>query len=176
MVYSIVTAFLRLVTKVFFRQIEVVGQHHIPQDQPVIFVGNHPNSLLDPVMIITNGTRRISFAAKDTLFQYLPLRIIFSALGAVPIRRKQDHQNTNKLDNTTAFDALFEVLKKNGCMGIFPEGISHNESQLAPFKTGPARLALGSANETTEPVYIVPCGLFYSNPGRFRSSTMPANG
>ena len=108
MIYAIVTAFLRLVTKVFFRQIEVVGQHHIPQDQPVIFVGNHPNSLLDPVMIITNGTRRISFAAKDTLFQYLPLRIIFSALGAVPIRRKQDHQNANKLDNTTAFDALFE--------------------------------------------------------------------
>ena len=174
MIYGIVTAFLKLVTKVFFRQIEVVGQHHIPKDQPLIFVGNHPNSLLDPVMIITNGGRRISFAAKDTLFQYLPLRMIFAALGAVPIRRKQDHKNTKQIDNATAFDALFEVLRNNGCMGIFPEGISHISSELAPLKTGAARIALGAFKqlEPGQVIHIIPCGLTYKSRRRMRTSAL----
>ena len=163
--------FLRLVTRVF-STIEVVGQHHIPQDQPIIFVGNHPNSLLDPVMIITNGGRRIAFAAKDTLFQYWPLRILFSALGAVPIRRKQDHQDS-KLDNSHAFEALFDVLKHNGCMGIFPEGISHISAELAS-KTGAARIALGSNKQLVpgQAVHIIPCGLTYKSRRRMRTSVL----
>ena len=124
-------------------------------------------------MIITNGGRRIAFAAKDTLFQYWPLRILFSALGAVPIRRKQDHQDS-KLDNSHAFEALFDVLKHNGCMGIFPEGISHISAELAPLKTGAARIALGSNKQLVpgQAVHIIPCGLTYKSRRRMRTSVL----
>jgi glycerol-3-phosphate O-acyltransferase / dihydroxyacetone phosphate acyltransferase len=174
MIYTLVTGFLRLVTMIFFRQIEVSGHHHIPPDQPVIFVGNHPNSLLDPVMIIAHATRRISFAAKDTLFEYFPLRLIFTALGAVPIRRKQDHQNKTALDNSSAFDALYQVLQKNGCMGIFPEGISHISSELAPLKTGAARIALGVYKNLApgQSLTIIPSGLTYKSRRRMRTSAL----
>ena len=97
----------------------------------------------------------------------------FSALGAVPIRRKQDHQDS-KLDNSHAFEALFDVLKHNGCMGIFPEGISHISAELAPLKTGAARIALGSNKQLVpgQAVHIIPCGLTYKSRRRMRTSVL----
>ena len=68
LVYSLLVSFLRLVTRFFFRTIEVVGRDHIPQAGPVIFVGNHPNSLVDPVMITTTCGRPVHLAAREGLF------------------------------------------------------------------------------------------------------------
>jgi len=39
-VYRILTWFLRVVTRVFFRQIEVVAADHIPTTGGVLFVGS----------------------------------------------------------------------------------------------------------------------------------------
>ena len=144
--YRLLVSFLRLVTQVFFRTIEVVGTEHIPEEGPVIFTGNHPNSLIDPVLITTTCGRNVRFAAKDVLFQSRGLRFFLHTLGAVPIRRRMDHQGQASLDNTAAFDALFAVLKVGGAFGIFPEGISHARSELAPLKTGAARIALGASS------------------------------
>ena len=91
LVYRVLVAFLRLVTRVFFRTVEVVGQDHVPKAGPVIFVGNHPNSLVDPVVLSTTCGRRVRFAARDGLFASPFLRPILWALGSVPIKRRQDH-------------------------------------------------------------------------------------
>ena len=168
--YALIVAFLRLVTRIFFRTVEVVGTEHVPAGGPVIFVGNHPNSLIDPVMILTTCGRRVSFAAKDTLFASPFLRPFLAATGAVPIKRKMDHA-AGPLDNTAAFDALFAVLEQGGAFGIFPEGISHTSSELAPLKTGAARIALGAA-EKGIPVRIVPSGLIYKKRERMRGRVL----
>jgi len=170
LVYDVLVAFLRFVTRVFFRTVEVGGLEHVPEEGPVIFVGNHPNSLLDPVLITTSCGRRVSFAAKDTLFESKALLPLLKAMGAIPIKRRQDHQG-GALDNTEAFRALFAVLKRGGVFGIFPEGISHARSELAPLKTGAARIALGALREGI-PVVIVPCGLTYMRRTRLRSRVL----
>ena len=79
MAYRILAWFLRMVTRVFFRQVEVVGLENIPAG-PVIFAGNHPNSLIDPILIITTCRRKVHFAAKDTLFKGRILQLCFSQL------------------------------------------------------------------------------------------------
>ncbi len=168
--YSAIVRLLRLTTRVFFRTVEVVGAENIPADGPVVFVGNHPNSLMDPALIITSCERQVSFAAKDVLFRSRFLRPILQGLGAVPIRRRMDHGG-GALDNSAAFEALFEVLREGGAFGIFPEGISHTRSELAPLKTGAARIALGAAREGI-PVKIVPCGLTYVHRTRARSRVL----
>jgi glycerol-3-phosphate O-acyltransferase / dihydroxyacetone phosphate acyltransferase len=173
--YRILQWLLRLMSKVFFRHIEVVGLENIPSDGAVIFAGNHPNSLIDPVLIITTCGKKVHFAAKDTLFKSWLMRRFLRGLGAVPVARKDDHGGGTggKVDNEAAFTAMFEVLGKGGAIGIFPEGLSHDESQLARLKTGAARLALGAAVRTpATPVYIVPCGLVFINPKRFRSRVL----
>ncbi|MEZ4466262.1 MAG: lysophospholipid acyltransferase family protein [bacterium] len=171
-IYRLLQAFLRFATAIFFRRIEVVGGEHIPEDGPVIFCGNHPNSLLDPALITAWGGRIVHFAAKDVLFRSRVLRVFLGAAGAVPIRRARDHQGES-LDNTEAFEQLFAVLAKGRAMGIFPEGISHDASQLARLKTGAARIALGAARAHPEARFaLVPCGLHYVHRRRFRSSVL----
>jgi 1-acyl-sn-glycerol-3-phosphate acyltransferase len=163
--YRILAWFLRVVTRVFFRQIEVAGLEHVPRTGPVLFAGNHPNSLIDPILIITTCGRKVHFAAKDTLFKGRLMRAVLRGLGAVPIKRRDDH---GAVDNDAAFSAMFAVLREGSAIGIFPEGLSHDESQLARLKTGAARLALGA----NVPVQIVPCGLTFIHPKRFRSRVL----
>lgn len=183
MAYRILAWFLRMVTRVFFRQIEVVGLENVPAG-PVIFAGNHPNSLIDPILIITTCRRKVHFAAKDTLFKGRLMRAVLRGLGAVPLARKveadgkigdavgpaRDAAEMAKL-NDAAFEAMFAVLADGGTIGIFPEGISHDESQLAKLKTGAARLALGGAKRSG-PIAVVPCGLTFIHPKRFRSRVL----
>ncbi len=171
--YVCLRTILRIASRVFFREVQVVGHEHVaPEGQrAVMFAGNHPNSLLDPVLILTTTDRVVHFAAKDVLFHSALLRPILHALGAVPVARKADH-GAGSLDNAQAFTAMSTVLAGGGAMGIFPEGLSHDEAQLQRLKTGAARIALDVAHRFDQPVDIVPCGLSYLNPKRFRSRVL----
>lgn len=167
--YRLLRMLLRAALGVFFRRVEVVGRERVPADGPVVFCGNHPNSLLDPVVVIGTCGRVVSFAAKDVLFRSRLLRFFLVNMHAVPIRRKQDHGGN--VDNEATFEALFDVLGRGGAMGIFPEGLSHDDAHLARLKTGAARIALGAARRGAA-VRVVPCGLHYAHRKRFRSSAL----
>ncbi|MSP93158.1 MAG: hypothetical protein EXR79_15385 [Myxococcales bacterium] len=177
--YQALRQFLRFATGIFFRNIEVVGQENVAgEGRAVMFAGNHPNSLLDPVLIIATSSRMVRCAAKDVLFKSALLRPLLDAMGAVPVARKMDHAAKSGqadgavLDNQGAFDALANVLAGGGAMGIFPEGLSHDDSQLQKLKTGAARIALDVAHRLDQPVDIVPTALVYLNPKNFRSSVL----
>lgn len=178
---NVLIGFLKLVTRVFFRSVELSGRENVPVDGPVIFVGNHPNSLLDPVMVTTTCPRPVRFAAKDVLFKG-PLRPFLWLLGSVPVKRRQDavagaaedapvEGAPERVDNSAAFDELFAILAQGFAFGIFPEGISHTRPELAPLKTGAARIALGAAAKGI-PVQIVPVGLSYRRRDRMRSRVL----
>lgn len=171
MLYTFIQWLLRVGVRVFYRQIEVVGLEHVPPGG-VIFAGNHPNSLLDPILVIAFGGRRVSFAAKDTLFRSRLLRFFLDGLGAVPIARRADHSG-GALDNAGAFDRLLDVLGGGGAIGIFPEGLSHDDAQISQLKTGAARIALLTAERHPgRPLSIVPVGLTYVRRRRFRSRVL----
>jgi glycerol-3-phosphate O-acyltransferase/dihydroxyacetone phosphate acyltransferase len=182
--YRILAWFLRTVTRVFFRQVEVAGLEHVPATGPVLFAGNHPNSLIDPILIITTCGRKVHFAAKDSLFKGRIMRALLKGLGAVPVARKDERDGgqvatgperdakERSSTNDAAFASMFAVLAGGGTIGIFPEGLSHDESQLSKLKTGAARLALGGATNIQGRVTIVPCGLTFIHPKRFRSRVL----
>lgn len=55
------------------------------------------------------------------------------------IIRSMDSQGTKfkvapKVDQTQVYDAVFDKLSKQGCVGIFPEGGSHDRTELLPLK------------------------------------------
>jgi len=169
MLRPLIVAFFSLVSRVFFRRIEVTGVDEVP-DGAVIFVGNHPNSLLDPVLVVTTAGRPVSFAAKEPLFRVPVLGWIIKGGGGVPIRRRVDNEG-GAVDNASAFSALLDVLRAGGAMGIFPEGISHSGPELAPLKTGAARIAL-EAVDGGVPLHIVPVGLTYFARDRMRGRVL----
>ena len=179
--YDLLVAFLRVVTRIFFRSIEVSGLENVPREGAVVLVGNHPNSLLDPVLISTTCRRRVRFAAKEPLF-HGPLRPFLWIAGSVPVKRRQDQVEgaaedavvagaPARVDNNAAFDALTAVLRDGEAFGIFPEGISHTRPELAPLKSGAARIVLSAASSGL-PVQIVPCGLSYRQRDRMRSRVL----
>jgi glycerol-3-phosphate O-acyltransferase/dihydroxyacetone phosphate acyltransferase len=172
--YRMLAFLLRLAVRAFFRRVEVVGLEHVPAEGqgPVIFCGNHPNSLLDPVLITVTCGRIVHFAAKDVLFQTAILRAMLTGMGAVPIKRRKDHGG-DSINNDDAFAALYDVLTAGRAMGIFPEGISHGDAHISKLKTGAARIALGAAKQQPGmTLTVVPCGLHYATRERFRSSVL----
>jgi 1-acyl-sn-glycerol-3-phosphate acyltransferase len=173
LVYRILQWLLRVATRVFYRRLDVVGLGNVPPEgQPVLFCGNHPNSLLDPILITAHCGRVVHFAAKDTLFDSRIVGALLRKMGAVPVKRRMDHPD-GPLDNESTFAALHQVLLEGRAVGIFPEGLSHLDSQLAPLKTGAARIALAVARKAPErPVLLVPSGLVYFTRHRFRSSVL----
>lgn len=74
------------------------------------------------------------------------------------------------VDQTQMYASVYECLARGGNLGIFPEGGSHDRTDLLPLKAGVVIMALGamSANPGLS-VRIVPVGLSYFHPHKFRS-------
>ena len=164
----LIISLIHAITNTFFRRIDVLGEENIPPDGPVIFAGNHPNALMDGWLLIARcGRWPVHFMANAKLWKYRLLGRMLNASGAVPVYRREEHDGD--VDNSSAFDKLYEVIEAGDCMGIFPEGVSHTESQLSKLKTGTARIALSVAARGKVSVTIIPCGLNYIHRHRFRS-------
>ncbi|KAH9211251.1 hypothetical protein DL95DRAFT_369817 [Leptodontidium sp. 2 PMI_412] len=72
------------------------------------------------------------------------------------------------VDQTQVYEAVFQRLRTGGCLGIFPEGGSHDRTELLPLKAGIAIMALGALAQGT-PLTIVPVGMNYFSAHKFRS-------
>ncbi|KZT26230.1 hypothetical protein NEOLEDRAFT_1197549 [Neolentinus lepideus HHB14362 ss-1] len=74
------------------------------------------------------------------------------------------------VDQHEMYRHVYQCLKEGRCIGIFPEGGSHDRTDLLPLKAGVSLMALGAmANDPACKVKIVPVGLSYFHPHRFRS-------
>ena len=171
MLYRALVRFLILVARTFYRRIEVVGLENVPARGAVIFAGNHPNALIDGLVLISQAGRTpVHFLGNAKLWRIPLLASLLDTLGAVPVLRREEHGPD--ADNRGAFERVYDVLARGGCVAIFPEGISHTDSQLAPLKTGTARMALHAAARRETDVTIVPFGLTYLDRHRFRSQVL----
>lgn len=74
------------------------------------------------------------------------------------------------IDQSELYASVFERLSNNLCVGIFPEGGSHDRAEMLPLKAGISIMALGYSSLYPDSVLkIVPCGLNYFNAHKFRS-------
>jgi len=160
------------ILRVFFRGVSVAGLEHVPRDTPVIFAPNHQNALVDPLFLLAFAPRRVAFLAKEPLFRLPVLGWLVRAAGAIPVYRRQD--NADMTRNREMFSRVQALLARGGAIALFPEGLSHSDAHLHPFKTGAARIALGATAVAPpeRPVRIVPAGLYYTASATFRSSAL----
>jgi len=139
-------------------------------DGPVMFVANHPNSLVDPALLFVVTARPVTFLAKAPLFDMPLMGTLLRGLGALPVYRRQDDP-TQMAKNEGTLDAAVAALTDARAITIFPEGKSHSEPGLADLKTGASRIAVRAARAGA-PVRIVPVGLSYADKHRFRSAVL----
>ncbi|KAF1793897.1 Phospholipid/glycerol acyltransferase [Phytophthora cactorum] len=73
-----------------------------------------------------------------------------------------------RVDQSVTFAKVYTHLKRGNCIGIFPEGGSHDRTDLLPLKAGVAIMALGVKDKYHINVPVVPVGLNYFRGHRFR--------
>jgi hypothetical protein len=138
----------RSIIRLYFREIERIGTPPPADTRGRVFVSNHHNALIDPVLVLTDTDCEISPIAKSTLWNVPGLRWVLDRAGAVPIVRKKDTPNKSAADNEATFDKIATHLAGGGNILIFPEGTSHSEPQLAPLRTGAARMLVAAEGRT----------------------------
>lgn len=164
--------FLKLLYKAglwfFFRKLEVRNANLIPDQGPLFVVSNHPNTFMDPIVVAAQLRQPVYFIAKSTVFGAGLQNWMLRQMHLIPIHRKEDNPEV-PVSNEEAFAASFKALEQKKTILIFPEGNSFNQRRLRKLKTGTARIALGAVAEAGLDVNILPVGLNYSAPTRFRS-------
>ena len=173
--YRLLVGFARLIVRMFFRSVEVVGVEHIPEDGGGILVSWHPNGIVDPGLILTHFPAQVVFGARDGLFRVPLFGTIIRMLGTVPIARAQDggSEEERRAANARAMDALAGAVAGGSYSCLFPEGDSHDRPNLLELKTGAARFYYRARQISTaaQPV-IIPVGLHYDHKRAFRSNAL----
>lgn len=195
----------RLVLLCFFKNIEITGSHKIPTTGPVVFVGNHANQFVDPLIILAYCPRIVGFLIAASSLKKAVVGWFARQVRSIPVQRAQDcarngvgritqvvengkvkiigikwrdqvkigeqlsvkmcqstptvlnvisdtelevkggfEKNVRdqpfkiypKLDQSQVYDTVWKTLIRGDCIGIFPEGGSHDRTELLPLKAG----------------------------------------
>ncbi len=174
MVYRFLKLIIGFGISLFYREIRVKNREALDHDGPKIILANHPNTLMDAWMIGHVCREPIFYMAKATFFNTRFKIWVLRGLGLIPINRATESK-TKRVSNNDSFEHCYRLLEKGKTLVIFPEGNSFNERQLRMLKSGAARIALEVEKRNKEKslnLRIIPVGLVYSQPEKFRSSVL----
>ena len=164
--YRFLRGFARFWIRRFFRSIHIFGTQNITKG-PALFAMNHPNNLIDTLMISYAVERKIHYLATSQMFRNKILALFLHNAGVIPVYRKQDDLEYGQ-KNVATFQACYDVLEQGEAIGIYPEGTTHAEPRIKKIKTGTARIALETEKQFHNGVKIVPIGLNFSVRKSFR--------
>lgn len=149
--YGTLRAFLTPFLMILFRP-KVKGLRHVPSSGPLIIASNHL-SFSDSIFMPLVVPRKVTFLAKSEYFtspgpKGLLKKLTFIALGQVPVDRSGGRRSE------AALITGLQVLAKNECLGIYPEGTRSPDGRLYKGRTGIARIAIESGAP------IIPVAMF----------------
>jgi len=105
------------------------------------------------------------------MFRKKIARFCLQELNVAPVYRiEEGFENVHK--NLETFTGIYDILQKNGNFIMFSEGICVQEKRLQKLRKGTARLAFGAEEKYGLDVNIIPVGINYTYPARFRREVM----
>jgi 1-acyl-sn-glycerol-3-phosphate acyltransferase len=171
MIWHILRYLLSLSVPAFYRKIEIKHPERISSDIPTILSFNHPNAFTDPLGI-TFGIWPIRtwYMARGDVFKPGLTSLILENIGIVPIFRMRDGGKEGLLKNEESYQRVYRLLKKNKKVIVFSEGLCIQERRLRPIKKGVSRMIFSAMDILkNDKLTVIPVGLFYEKPSKFRS-------
>jgi 1-acyl-sn-glycerol-3-phosphate acyltransferase len=151
----------------YTKNIKVVGKKNIPKKGAILFTVNHPNGLLDPLLVTTNATRDTHYLVRAAVFKKPLVKKFLATLNLMPIYRIRD--GVKELSkNTEVFNDCFNILKNEDALMIFPEGSHDKRRTVRNLSKGFTRILFGAFDKYPElKITVIPVGITYQNIGHF---------
>lgn len=170
LLYSSIKKYIKVAVSFFYKDIKTTFLAEIPNDKPILFVANHQNAMMDPLVIATSVPRPIYFIARAAAFKNSVAAFLLRKLQAIAIYRVRDGVDSRKL-NEAVFEHCLSLFKANNAILIFPEGSHSIKRQVRSLRLGFTRITLDflKTNPTKEFI-IIPVGLNYTDTKIFGAS------
>ena len=131
LIYHALRITIRLAIDLYFVEVHATGLGHVPKDGPVLLAANHPNSLIDAVILSMKTARQVSFLGRSGLFSNPLSSRMLDSVGVIPIyRRSDDPGQTGK--NADSFRRAHKVLSEGG------QSASSRKATTRPSTTSPS--------------------------------------
>ncbi len=168
--YYIVKFYIRIGLFFYYKKLKVVGQENIPKKGAVLFVGNHQNALIDPLIIAATNNRNTHFITRAGVFKKKLIIAFFDSVQMIPIYRVRDGWTT-LAKNKAIFAKCMAILNKQKGLLIFPEGSHNLVRKVRPLSKGFTRILFGALEKYPSLIiHIVPVGLNYTRITDYPSS------
>ncbi len=153
----------------YTKQIKVQGKENIPKKGAVLFMVNHPNGLIDPLIVAVNNPRILHFLVRAAVFKNPFIKKFLATLNLMPIYRIRD--GVKQLGrNQEIFEKCFSIFNRQGTLMIFPEGSHNKKRTIRPLSKGFTRILFGAlAQNPYIKIHVVPVGITYQNPSCYPS-------
>jgi len=163
LLYKLVYYYVKIGLHLFYKQIKVTGIKNIPKKEAILFVANHQNAMMDPILIATHNTRILYFLARASAFKNTIASKLLNAIHAIAIYRVRDGVNSKEL-NKQVFKKCVEILSQNKSLLIFPEGSHSRKRQIRSLRSGFSQISHDFLTKyPNHQLYIVPVGLNFTD-------------
>ena len=152
--------YARLAFKIFCRKITINQPGWLKAKGPLLLACNHPNSILDGVILTLLFDEPVYSLARGDAFRNKKHEKLLRWLHLLPVYRTSEGVE-NLEHNYRTFEACQEIFEENGIVIIFSEGRCINEWHLRQIKKGTARLATSAWLQGTD-LTVLPVGLNYN--------------
>jgi 1-acyl-sn-glycerol-3-phosphate acyltransferase len=165
-----IQSYLKLGFKFYYQKTSAVYLEKIPKDKAVLFLGNHQNALLDPLILTVKSNRINHFLTRAAVFKNLTVAKILNSLQMLPVYRMIDGVNTIQ-KNKPIFTFCTQLLRDKKSIVLFPEGSHSLRRKVRPLKKGAARIIEETLqNYPTTEIIIIPVGVNYQSPTKYGDS------
>ncbi|MCL7763225.1 1-acyl-sn-glycerol-3-phosphate acyltransferase [Polaribacter sp. Z014] len=167
--FRLVRKYVKLGLVFYTKKIKVVGLKNVPKKGAVLFAINHPNGLIDPLIVTTNNPRASYFLVKAAAFKNPIIEKILNSLNLIAIYRMRDGID-QLAKNEEVFNKCYDIFNRGKSLMIFPEGSDCRDRTVRPLSKGFTRIVYGAIEKYPDlQIQVVPVGLTYQNASQFPS-------
>lgn len=168
--YLLVKLYVRTGFAFYFKKVEIQGIDNVPKNTAVLFVANHQNALIDPLLLGAFLPRELHFLTRADVFDKPIIRALLSSVNMLPIYRIRDGRDSLS-KNEEVFQKCFKILNNKGTVLIFPEGNHNIQRRVRILSKGFTRIVFGALDEYGDhELMVVPVGINYTNARKYASS------